>query len=228
MVTRYVPIPKWLTAGVLEPFPPPELAGPDGLLAIGGDLSPERLLLAYRSGIFPWFDESTPILWWSPDPRAIIEFDSFHVSRRLQRIVRQGKFAVTVDQAFERVMRECARGRPEGTWITDSMLEAYCRFHEIGYAHSLETWYEGELVGGVYGVALGGMFCGESMFHRISNAGNVALVHLVHRLRERGFVLLDVQIINLHTARLGAVEIPRSVYLRRLAQAIQLPVQFGA
>jgi len=226
-VTRYVPIPKWLTEGVLEPFPSPELAGPDGLLAIGGDLSPERLLLAYRSGIFPWYEESTPILWWSPDPRAVIEFDSFHVPKRLQRIVRQGRFTVTADEAFRQVMRGCAENRPEGTWITDAMLEAYCRFHELGYAHSVETWSGGELAGGIYGVAIGGMFCAESMFHRVSSAGNVALVHLVQRLRERGYVLLDVQIINPHTARFGATEIPRSVYLRRLAEAIRLPVSFG-
>lgn len=209
-----------------EPFPPPNRANDEGLLAIGGDLSPERLILAYRSGIFPWFEEGLPVLWWSPNPRAILELDRLHVPRRLERTIRQAKFRTTIDQCFERVMRACGANRPEGTWITESMIEAYCRLHRLGHAHSAETWAKEELVGGIYGVSIGGLFAGESMFHRRPDASKIALVRLVEHLRARGFVLFDLQILNAHTARLGAIEIPRDEYLRRLRAAVELPVQF--
>lgn len=208
-----------------DPFPNPDEATDEGLVAIGGDLSPERLLLAYRSGIFPWFEEGLPVLWWSPDPRAILELDHLHVSRRLLRTYRQNRSRLTVNQAFEQVMRCCAEEREEGTWITQSMIDAYCALHSIGHAHSVETWRGDQLVGGIYGVAIGGFFAGESMFYRRRDASKIALIYLVERLREQGFRLFDLQILNDHTARLGATEIPREVYLSLLAKAIALPVR---
>jgi leucyl/phenylalanyl-tRNA--protein transferase len=204
----------------------PRRAGPDGLVAAGGDLEPGRLLGAYRNGIFPWFGEDTPVLWWSPDPRAVIELDGLRVSRRLARTVRSGRFAVTADQDFGGVLRGCAERPGQGTWITASMIEAYTALHALGAAHSIEVWHEGRLAGGVYGVALGGLFAGESMFTRVRDASKVALVHLVERLRERGFELFDVQFRTEHTARLGAVEIPREEYLARLRQALGRPARF--
>ena len=198
---------------------------PDGLVAVGGDLRPETLLGAYRRGIFPWFNEGDPILWWSPDPRAVFELDQFHASRRLLRTCRGGKFTLTVNQAFPAVMRACGE-REEGTWITHAMLAGYAELHRLGHAHSVEAWREGELVGGVYGVAQGGLFAAESMFHRAADAGKVALVHLVERLRERGFTLFDTQMLTPVTASLGAVEIPRAEYLRRLRAALRVPAAF--
>ncbi len=206
-------------------FPDPSTFDEQGLIAINGDLSPERLLAAYRAGIFPWYDQSTPILWWSPDPRAIFELDGLYVSRRLARTVRSRKFSFTLDQAFREVMLGCGE-RLEGTWITPEMLEAYTRLHQLGHAHSLEVWRDGQLAGGIYGVTVGGLFAGESMFSRVRDASKVALVHLMQHLRERGFVLFDVQFLNEHTASLGAIEIPRREYLRRLREAIVLPVAF--
>ncbi len=203
----------------------PELADAFGLVGVGGDLRPQWLLHAYRSGIFPWYDEGDPILWWSPDPRAIIELDGLHVPRRLWRTIRSGRFQLTVDKAFADVMRGCA-DRPEGTWITPAMLRAYKTLHELGYAHSIETWTDGELAGGLYGVAVGGLFAGESMFTRRRDASKVALVYLVERLREGGFRLFDIQMRTEHTARLGAVEIPRTEYLARLREAIDSPATF--
>jgi leucyl/phenylalanyl-tRNA---protein transferase len=205
----------------------PERADADGLVGIGGDLSPPLLLEAYRRGIFPWFDEQSPILWWSPDPRAIFELDGLHVSRRLARTVRSGKFAVTVDHAFAQVIRGCAHRPGDGVWITADMIDAYTRLHELGHAHSVEVWHEGELAGGVYGVTVGGLFAGESMFTRVRDASKVALVHLLRRLNERGFQLFDVQFLNDHTARLGAVEISRRAYLARLCKAVACDVRFS-
>lgn len=204
----------------------PESADGYGLVGIGGDLKPDRLLSAYRHGIFPMYEEGEPICWWSPDPRAVFDIDGLHVPRRLQRLVRSGRFEVTFDQNFVGVMKGCA-DRREGTWITTEMLEAYHRLHQIGYAHSVEVWRDGELAGGVYGVSIGGFFAGESMFSRERDASKVALVHLFDRLRERGFDLFDSQILNDHTARLGAYEIPRTEYLHRLREAIRQPVEFG-
>jgi leucyl/phenylalanyl-tRNA--protein transferase len=208
-------------------FLDPERADADGLVGVGGDLSPTRLLEGYRRGIFPWFDETTPILWWSPDPRAIFELDGFHVSRRLARTIRSGRFTTTVDTAFGEVIRGCADRGDHGVWITPEMIEAYSTLHRLGWAHSIEAWRDGELAGGVYGVAVGGLFAGESMFTHIRDGSKVALVHLVQRLRERGFRLFDVQFLNDHTARLGAVEISRREYLRRLGVALTCKAEFA-
>jgi leucyl/phenylalanyl-tRNA--protein transferase len=207
-------------------FLDPELADSDGLVGVGGELSPRRLLLAYSSGIFPFFDEDTPILWWSPDPRAILELDGLHVSRRLARTVRSGKFTVTFDRAFDEVIEGCAHRPGRGVWITPEMIAAYTRLHRLGHAHSVEVWHAGQLAGGVYGVTVGGLFAGESMFTRVRDASKVALVHLVGHLRGRGYQLFDVQYRNDHTARLGAVEIPRREYLARLRRAVKSAVTF--
>jgi leucyl/phenylalanyl-tRNA--protein transferase len=196
------------------------------LVAVGGRLTPERLLRAYRTGSFPWYNEGDPVLWWSPDPRAIIEFDRFHVSRRLARTIRSGAFSVTVNADFRGVIAGCADRPGEGTWITRDVADAYTRLHELGHAHSVETWHDGELAGGVYGVAVGGFFAGESMFHHVTDASKVALAALVERLRERGFVLFDIQFTTPHTRSLGATTLPRTEYLRRLARAVTLPVTF--
>jgi leucyl/phenylalanyl-tRNA---protein transferase len=207
----------------------PEYADENGLVAAGGDLEPNTLLLAYSRGIFPWFDDNTPTLWWSPDPRAVIELDHLHISRRLARTIRSGKFHVTFDRDFSAVIRGCAEGRDEGTWITAAMVEAYERLHRLGHAHSVEAWagdLGGELAGGLYGVAIGGFFAGESMFTRRRDASKVCLAALVARLRERGFALFDVQLRTDHTERMGAIEIPRTLYLARLREALQLPAKF--
>jgi leucyl/phenylalanyl-tRNA--protein transferase len=207
-------------------FPEPHLADAEGLVAVGGDFSVQRLLLAYRSGIFPWTDD--PITWWSPDPRGIIELDRFHVPQSLARLMRKGVFEITVDRAFREVMEGCAApapGRGE-TWVTPAFIAAYTRLHEQGHAHSLECWQNGELVGGIYGVAIAGLFAGESMFHRVSNASKVALASLVARLRERGFALFDIQMLTPITTQLGGITIPRAEYLRRLAKAVQTPASF--
>jgi leucyl/phenylalanyl-tRNA--protein transferase len=197
----------------------------EGLVAVGGDLSPERLLHMYRHGVFPWYNEDCPILWWSPDPRAIFDLDAFHVPRRLRRTLRSGRFTHTIDGDFAAVIRGCA-DRRVGTWITPDMIAAYEKLHELGHAHSLEVWHQGELAGGIYGVALGGLFAGESMFSQIRDASKVALALLVEHLRERGYVLFDIQVITEHTARFGARNIPRNEYLRRLRHALTLTVTF--
>ncbi|NLC70292.1 MAG: leucyl/phenylalanyl-tRNA--protein transferase [Desulfuromonadaceae bacterium] len=196
-------------------FPPPHLAEADGLLAVGGDLSPERLLLAYSMGIFPWYDR-VPILWWSPDPRVILEPQRLHVSRRLARTVRAGKFIVTVDKAFREVIRLCAtvpRKDQGGTWITAEMEKAYVLLFETGFAHSVECWQEDKLAGGIYGVCLGRCFFGESMFHRETDASKVALVHLMDHLHRKGFAFLDCQLPSSHLVSLGAREIGRPEFL---------------
>jgi leucyl/phenylalanyl-tRNA--protein transferase len=205
----------------------PALADEYGLVAVGGDLGPARLLDAYCRGVFPWYDEETPILWWSPDPRAIFELDRFHVSRRLRRTIRSGRFAVTVNRDFGGVIRACAVRPGEGTWITPEMVEAYERLHRLGFAHSVEAWCGDVLGGGVYGVAVGGFFAGESMFARERDASKVALAALVDRLRERGFTLFDTQFVTEHTRRLGAVEVPRAEYLARLREALAREVTFA-
>jgi leucyl/phenylalanyl-tRNA--protein transferase len=200
-------------------FPAPELAEPGGLLAVGGDLSPRRLLLAYSMGIFPWFNEGDPILWWSPDPRCILEPGHLRISRSLAKVLRQGVFSVTFDRAFDQVISTCARLRREGgegTWITEEMRHAYCLLHEMGYAHSVESWRGGELEGGLYGVCLGRCFFGESMFHRAANASKVAFATLARHLERQGFELIDCQLPTSHLKSLGAGEIPRVEYLRRL------------
>ena len=204
------------------PWIPPELGDPEGLIGVGGDLSPDTLVRAYAEGVFPWYNEGDPLLWWSPDPRAVIELDGLHVSRRLARTIRSGKFRTTVDRRFAEVMRACGETRAEGTWVTGDMLAAYTELHRRGFAHSLEVWQGADLAGGIYGVAVGGLFAGESMFHHTTDASKVALVALVERLRQRWYVLFDVQMTTDHTERMGAVEIPRSEYLRRLRAAVRM------
>jgi len=208
-------------------FPPVEQATLEGLLAVGGDLRPERLLEAYRHGIFPWYSDNQPILWWSPDPRTVLFPDKLHISRSLKRSLRPGLFSVTLDRCFRDVMRHCAGPRPQypdgGTWITAEMLEAYTRLHELGYAHSVETWKEGQLVGGLYGVALGGAFFAESMFARASDASKVALVSLVRQLQTWGFQIMDCQQSSPHVLAFGAEAIPRHEFLDHLAVALTLP-----
>lgn len=211
-------------------FPPPEHAEPDGLLAVGGDLSLERLLLAYQLGIFPWYSENSPILWWSPDPRLILEPRNLQVSERLKRILKKGTFTITLDRAFDAVVRGCAqakRSTGRGTWIVDDMIIAYCRLHEAGFAHSVESWLEGELAGGLYGVALGRAFFGESMFTKETNASKVAFVHLVKLLLFWQFDFIDCQVTTGHLMRFGAHEIPRAEFLQRLKQALQFSTRRG-
>lgn len=210
-----------------------------GLVRIGGDLEPATLLEAYCTGVFPWFDEDCPICWWSPDPRAIFPLlpsppggegsgvrGGLHISRRLGRTIRSGKFTVTINQAFGDVIRGCAQ-RDEGTWLTQSMIDAYERLHRLGVAHSVEAWRDGKLGGGLYGVALGGLFAGESMFHHVTDASKVALAFTVEHLNRRGYRLFDTQFLTEHTARLGAIEIPRREYLERLQQALRIDASFA-
>jgi leucyl/phenylalanyl-tRNA--protein transferase len=207
-------------------FPNPSLADPDGLLAVGGNLEPETLLSAYQQGIFPWFDEDTPILWWCPDPRAILEFDNLYISKRLARTIRTNKFQVTFNQDFDAVVKGCTYRPEEGTWITPEVANAYGEFHRRGHAHSVEVWQQGVLVGGLYGVAIGGLFAGESMFSTVSDASKIALAALVSRLKEKGYQLFDLQIINEHTSTMGATEIPRDDYLARAKSAIKKDICF--
>ncbi len=219
-----------LHSGADIEFPPVETATPEGLLAVGGDLRPERLLAAYRRGIFPWYSDGQPILWWSPDPRAVLFPEKLKVSRSLRKTLRAGKFSVTLDTHFHEVMTACAQPRPKstgGTWITPAMIEAYVKLHELGHAHSVEVWHEKTLVGGLYGIALGGVFFGESMFAHETDASKVAFVHLVHQLARWGYTLIDCQQYTAHLARFGAKEIPRSTFLRLLAQALALPDRRG-
>jgi leucyl/phenylalanyl-tRNA--protein transferase len=212
-------------------FPPVDRASPEGLLAVGGDLCPERLLEAYRRGIFPWYNDGQPILWWSPDPRAVLFPIKLHVSRSLKRRLRPDVFTVTLDTSFRNIMEQCARPRPQypegGTWITGEMLDAYTRLHELGYAHSVETWQDDRLVGGLYGVAIGGAFFAESMFTRVDDASKVALVRLVKQLQAWNFRLIDCQQFSPHVSRFGAEEIPRADFITHLHQALTLPNRRG-
>jgi leucyl/phenylalanyl-tRNA--protein transferase len=205
-------------------FPPVEqaLRSPNGLLAAGGDLSSARLLEAYRHGIFPWFSEGEPILWWSPDPRMVLFPEEFKVSHSLCKTLRNGRHEVRFDSAFERVMRACAAPREgaSGTWIHEEMIAAYCELHRMGYAHSVETWMDGELVGGLYGMALGRMFYGESMFSLRSDASKIALAHLAAQLKKWNFGMIDCQMNTPHLASLGACEIPRKEFIVRVQDLI--------
>ena len=200
-----------------DPFPPVELAlsDPNGLLAAGGDLSSRRLIDAYRRGIFPWFSADDPVLWWSPDPRMVLFVDELRVARSLRRVLKSGRFAVTADTAFRQVMAGCAapRAGQDGTWITTEMSDAYAHLAELGYAHSIESWMDDHLVGGLYGVAIGRMFYGESMFARRTDASKVALACLVRQLRRWDFSIIDCQMSTEHLASLGAREVPRSAFL---------------
>lgn len=200
-------------------FPDPEEAEPEGLLAIGGDLSVPRLLEAYCCGIFPWYSEEEPLLWWSLDPRMVLFPEEFRCSKSLRRVVKSGRFEVRIDTCFEQVMRHCGsvqREDQDGTWITEEMVQAYLALHEHGFAHSFETFFHGELVGGLYGVSIGDVFCGESMFHTMTDASKVALVRLVDFCRQHHFRLIDAQQETRHLASLGARPIPRKDYLKIL------------
>lgn len=210
-------------------FPPVESADDEGLLAVGGDLSIDTLLQAYRGGIFPWPIEGYPLLWFAPPERAILSFDDFHVSRSLRKQMKNAKCAVTIDNAFEDVLRACAAPREyeSETWILPPMIAAYGRLHRAGWAHSVEVWLDHELVGGLYGVAIGGAFFGESMFHHVTDASKVALCGLVDRLRAGEFVLLDTQWITPHLQRFGAVEISRRQYMHLLGSAVSLARRFS-
>lgn len=204
-------------------FPSPSLAEPDGLLAVGGDLSPQRLILAYRRGIFPWYSKNTPILWWSPDPRMVLVPQELTVGRSLVRVLKKSLFRVTFDCAFRQVVESCAavpRNYGEGTWIVPEMMDAYEELHRMGYAHSVEAWHDGNLVGGLYGVALGRAFFGESMFTLMADASKVALVHLVRLLTRWGFDFIDCQVVTEHLRRLGAREISRQAFLGQLEKAV--------
>jgi leucyl/phenylalanyl-tRNA--protein transferase len=210
-------------------FPPVHLAE-DGLLAVGGDLDTKRLLLAYRSGIFPWYCAGEPMLWWSPDPRMILVPDDFHMSRSLERVLKQGTYRVTLDEAFEEVIRCCAavpRRDQDGTWITEEMIAAYSVLHEEGYAHSVECWLEDRLVGGLYGISLGACFFGESMFSHEANASKVALATAVAQFKRWKIGMIDCQVENPHLFSLGAREIPRGLFMKLLAEGLQVPTRKG-
>jgi leucyl/phenylalanyl-tRNA--protein transferase len=215
----------WL--GPESPFPPLEAAllRPNGLLAVGGDLSPSRLIEAYRHGIFPWFNEGEPILWWSPDPRMVLFPQELKISRSLRKTLKRGNYEIRADSAFKQVMEACAapRGEHTGTWIHPEMIAAYGRLHEMGMAHSMETWIEGELVGGLYGVGQGKMFFGESMFSRVSDASKIAFVHLVAQLQRWGFEMIDCQMKTEHLASLGAREISRNEFRQKLKELVHYP-----
>lgn len=211
-------------------FPPPDYADPSGLIAVGGDLSSERLLEGYRVGIFPWYSEDQPILWWSPDPRFVLELDQFKISRSLRKTLRRRIFHVTFDRVFEDVIAACATASREdqsGTWITPEMKEAYIKLHGLGYAHSVEAWFEGNLAGGLYGVSLGKAFFGESMFHRKTDASKVALAVLVEKLRRWNFHFIDAQQATEHMSSLGAKEISRRIFVKKLRSALRHSTKRG-
>ncbi len=212
-------------------FPPPRFSNPDGLLAVGGDLSKERLVLAYRMGIFPWYSAGDPVLWWSPDPRLILPVDALHISRSLKKVIKKGSFNITFDTAFEDVISECAARRREkggnGTWIVPEMAAAYVELHDAGIAHSVEVWLGDELAGGLYGVSLGRCFFGESMFTRVTNASKVALAALVSFLKKKGFDFVDCQVTSEHLLSLGAREVPRDAFLGMLEKSVAVTSLIG-
>jgi len=205
-------------------FPPPQFAGPEGLLAVGGDLSEGRILLAYQMGIFPWFADDEPILWWSPDPRLVLNPSDVKVSKRLKRTLRQELFTITCDMVFEQVIKNCANVRIKDrkeTWINDQMITSYCRLFKSGYAHSIEVWKDGQLAGGLYGISLGGCFFGESMFTSVDNASKVALAALCGFLKQLSFDMIDCQVTTDHLRRMGAVEITRTRFLSLLKRSMK-------
>jgi leucyl/phenylalanyl-tRNA--protein transferase len=211
-------------------FPPPQHASEEGLLAVGGDLSQERILLAYRMGIFPWYSDNEPILWWSPDPRLVLYPREIHISKTLKRIIKKDVFQITMDTAFERVIKACAHVHENsdgGTWIVNDMVNAYHQLHLSGFAHSVETWHEGELVGGLYGVSLGRSFFGESMFSLMSNASSAALVALAGYLNDHSFDMIDCQVTTSHLKNFGAREIPRKRFLEQLKESLAEPTITG-
>lgn len=221
-----------LDADEHAPFPDPSraLSDPNGLLAYGGDLSPHRLLEAYRHGIFPWYSDGEPILWWSPDPRCVFRTDHLRVNRSLRRQLAGKAWRLTVDHAFADVMRRCAMPRDDdaGTWISPAMTDAYVRLHEAGHAHSVEVWDGERLVGGIYGVAVGRLFCGESMFSAEPGGSKLALTSLAQLLRDQGYPLIDAQVANAHTLGLGAMELPRARFLERVAELAAMPGDLGS
>ncbi len=207
-------------------FPPPDLATREGLLAIGGDLCQERLLQAYSMGIFPWYTETEPIMWWSPDPRLLLYPDEIRISRSLQKTINKGLFRITMDQAFDQVINACARAprkQGEGTWLVPEMIKAYRQLHASGYAHSVEAWQNDTLVGGLYGVSLGKSFFGESMFTHVTNASKVAFVALVDHLKTLSFDLIDCQVTTEHLVSFGAREVPRGTFLKQLKVSLETP-----
>ena len=211
-------------------FPPPDYADPSGLIAVGGDLSSDRLLEAYRVGIFPWYSDDQPILWWSPDPRFVLDLQQFKISRSLSKTLRRRVFHVTFDRAFADVITACAtvaREDQSGTWITPEMRDAYMELHGLGYAHSVETWFEGKLAGGLYGVSLGKAFFGESMFHHRTDASKVALASLVEKLQSWNFHFIDAQMPTEHMLSLGAREISRRIFVKKLQSALRHPTRRG-
>jgi len=224
--------PYWLNPYDPTDFPNVSLAlrDPDGLLAVGGDLSIERLLTAYQRGIFPWYSGDQPILWWSPDPRSVLFPNKLHVSRSLRKTIRKQLFDITFDTAFTEVIQACSEPRTDGlgTWITDEMQQAYLRLHQAGYAHSVESWLNGKLVGGLYGVAIGNVFFGESMFSHVTDASKVAFVFLVRQLQRWQFELIDCQIQTAHLNQFGAELIPRSRFVQLLDQYCNQPGRNGA
>jgi len=213
-------------------FPSPALAlsEPNGLLAVGGDLSPERILAAYKHGIFPWFNPGDPILWWSPSPRTVIFPHQFHISRSLRKLINRETYQISFDHCFQDVMRACAAPREyaDGTWISEDIISGYSALHARGFAHSVEVWQQGELVGGLYGVALGRIFFGESMFSRADNASKVGIAYLVQQLLCWDFQLIDCQVANDHLFSLGAIEIPRDEFQQLLINFVQVPPNYPA
>ncbi len=208
-------------------FPPVSETNSDGILAIGGDLSPERLLLAYNSGIFPWFEQGEPIIWWSPNPRMVLFLDELVVSKSMRNILNRNIFTIKFNTNFREVMLNCQnikRGGQNGTWITNDMIEAYCKLNALGIAKSIEVWKNNELVGGLYGVDLGNVFCGESMFSKVSNASKVAFIALVNHLRNGKYQILDCQVYNEHLESLGCREIPREVFIEYLKNTNDEPL----
>lgn len=221
----------WLTAGdAPDSFPAIDraLIEPDGLLAAGGDLSSERLLAAYSRGIFPWYEDGQPVLWWSPDPRCVLFPKDFHVARRLRRDIARSEAKIGVNSAFDDVVRACAEPRPsqQGTWITDEMMAAYSRLHREGWAHSLEIYVDDDLVGGIYGIAIGKVFFGESMFSRVANASKFAFFALTRTLDAAGFAIVDCQVVSGHLMRLGATTIPRADFAAILAESCEPRTRF--
>jgi leucyl/phenylalanyl-tRNA--protein transferase len=204
-------------------FPPVELAEENGILAVGGDLSAERLLEAYRSGIFPWYSEGDPIIWWSPDPRFVLFPDEIKISKSMRQVLKKDVFPITFDRDFPGVVNGCRqpRKREQGTWITDEMVQAYLKLHELGFAHSVEAWQDGELVGGLYGISLGKSFFGESMFTRVSNASKAAFITMVEALKNRDFLIVDCQVYTAHLGSLGARSIPREEFIRIIRQGFE-------
>lgn len=202
-------------------FPHPSLAEEDGLLAVDGDLSPERLILAYRNGIFPWFSEDEPILWWSPDPRFVLYPKDIKVSHSMKKLLKKNTYKISYDTCFRDVISNCSNLRKEsGTWITYDMIEAYCKLHELGYAHSVEAWHEDKLVGGLYGISIGKCFFGESMFSTMSNASKAAFITFCKKLEEEGCIMVDCQVHTEHLESLGAVHISREKFLELIEEGV--------